>query len=76
MAGDNELMYSRALHADPKNHLLFFRKSQGHQLNGLKLPAGKHQLRVRVQSPLGLFAGIVLGSDRDGRCCTRQGLFF
>ena len=52
---DNQPVYSRVLHADPKNHMLFFRKVQGHESDGVQLPAGKHQLRVRVQSPLGAY---------------------
>jgi hypothetical protein len=52
---DNQPVYSRVLRADPKNHLLFFRKVQGHESDGVQLPAGKHQLRVRVQSPLGAY---------------------
>jgi hypothetical protein len=48
-------VYSRVLRADPKNHLLFFRKVRGHESDGVQLPAGKHQLRVRVQSPRGAY---------------------
>ena len=50
---DNRLVYSRGLRSDPKKHLLFFRKVEGHESDRLQLPAGKHQLRVRVHSPLG-----------------------
>jgi serine/threonine protein kinase len=48
---DNHLFYTRALHASSKNHMLFFHKVQGHESDGVQVPAGKHQLRVRVQSP-------------------------
>jgi serine/threonine protein kinase len=48
---DNQLVYTRVLHAGSKNHMLFFRKVQGHSSDGLQLAAGKHQVRVRVQSP-------------------------
>ena len=48
---DNQLVYTRALHASSKKHMLFFHKVQGHESDGVQLPAGKHQLRVRVQSP-------------------------
>src|SRR5206468_3783441 len=50
---DNRLVYSRGLRADPKKHLLFFRKVEGHESDRLQVPTGEHQLRVRVQSPLG-----------------------
>lgn len=48
---DNQLVYTRVLHAGPTNRMLFFRKVQGHEFDGVQLPAGKHRVKVRVQSP-------------------------
>ena len=47
---DNRLAYTQVLHADPKNHLLVFRKTQGHESHKVELRSGKHLVRVRVQS--------------------------
>jgi serine/threonine protein kinase len=47
---DNHLVYTQVLHADPKNHLLVFRKTQGHESHKVELRSGKHLVRVRVQS--------------------------
>jgi serine/threonine protein kinase len=47
---DSQLVYTQVLHADLKNHLLVFRKAQGHEFHRLELKSGKHQVRVRVQS--------------------------
>lgn len=47
---DSHLVYTQALHADSKNHLLVFRKTVGHESHDVELPAGKHEVRVRVQS--------------------------
>ena len=48
---DSQLVYTQALRPDPKNPLLVFRKSQGHESHKIELKSGKHQVRVRVQSP-------------------------
>lgn len=47
---DNRLAYTQVLHADPKNHLLVFRKTQGHESHQVELRSGKHLVRVRVQA--------------------------
>jgi hypothetical protein len=47
---DNQLVYTQVLHADPKNHLLVFRKTQGHESHKIELRSGKHLVKVRVQS--------------------------
>jgi serine/threonine protein kinase len=47
---DNQLVYTQVLHADPKNHLLVFRKTQGPESHKVELRSGKHLLKVRVQS--------------------------
>ncbi len=47
---DSHLVYTQALHSDPKNPLLVFRKAQGRESHKLELRSGEHQVRVRVQS--------------------------
>jgi serine/threonine protein kinase len=47
---DNRLVYTQVLHADPKNHLLVFRKNQGHESHKIDLRSGRHLVKVRVQS--------------------------
>jgi serine/threonine protein kinase len=47
---DNHLVYTQVLHADPKNPLLVFRKTQGHESHKVELRSGEHLVRVRVQS--------------------------
>ncbi len=47
---DSRLVYTQVLRPDPKNPLLVFRKTLGHESHKLELKSGKHQLRVRVQS--------------------------
>lgn len=49
---DNQLIYAGALRAETRSHLLVFRKTQGHASRKIDLQSGKHQLKVRVQSPL------------------------
>ncbi len=47
---DKQLVYTQVLHADPKNHLLVFRKTQGHESHKIELRSGSHLVKVRVQS--------------------------
>ena len=47
---DSRLVYTQRLRPDPKSSLLVFRKTEGHESHKLELKAGKHQIKVRVQS--------------------------
>lgn len=49
---DNQLVYNQVLPAAGKNHLLIFRQAHGHEFRTVSLSPGKHQVRVRVQSPV------------------------
>jgi serine/threonine protein kinase len=48
---DSQLVYTQVLHADLKNHMLIFRRARGHESHKVELRSGRHQVRVRVQSP-------------------------
>ncbi|HZQ68528.1 MAG TPA: serine/threonine-protein kinase [Terriglobales bacterium] len=47
---DNRLVYTHEIHGEPTKKLVVFRGVQGKDLAKLRVPAGSHQLRVRVQS--------------------------
>jgi hypothetical protein len=47
---DGRLKYTEALHGEPKKRLIVFRKTGGHTFEKIQVPAGKHSIRVRVQS--------------------------
>jgi serine/threonine protein kinase len=47
---DNELVYTQALRGSTKNHMLVFQKTRGHDSHSVELRAGKHRVKVRVQS--------------------------
>ena len=48
---DNKLVYSRDLYSTAKPRLLVFRRrSHAHVSEMVQLPAGKHRMRVRLQS--------------------------
>src|SRR5439155_25184622 len=48
---DNKLVYSRDLYSAAKPRLLVFRRrSHAHVSKMVQLPAGKHRMRVRLQS--------------------------
>src|ERR1700730_7603134 len=48
---DNSLVYEHLLHGDSKRRGLVFRKVEGYQLDAVNVPTGKHDVRVRIQSP-------------------------
>ncbi len=48
---DNSLVYEHLLHGDTRRRGLIFRKVEGYQLDAVNVPAGKHNLRVQIQSP-------------------------
>jgi serine/threonine protein kinase len=48
---DNSLVYEHLLHGDSKRRSLVFRKVEGYQLDAVNAPTGKHDVRVRIQSP-------------------------
>ena len=47
---DNDLVYAHSLRGDSKRRRLVFRKVEGHQFEAVRVPAGKHDVRVRIQS--------------------------
>jgi serine/threonine protein kinase len=48
---DNSLVYAHLLHGDSKRRGLVFRKVEGYQLDAVNVPMGRHEVRVRIQSP-------------------------
>ena len=49
---DNSLVYTQPLLGKKQRHGLVFRKVVGHQFQVVRVTAGKHQVRVRVESPV------------------------
>jgi serine/threonine protein kinase len=47
---DNSLIHSRTLVGETKKRALLFHQTAGHDSETLELPAGRHQLHVRIQS--------------------------
>jgi serine/threonine protein kinase len=47
---DNQLLYSHVLRGSVKTRALLFRTIQGHETETVQLPAGNHQMTVRVRS--------------------------
>ncbi len=47
---DGKLKYTEALHGKEKKKLLVFHRTQGHSYENISIPAGKHSIKVRVQS--------------------------
>jgi serine/threonine protein kinase len=47
---DGSLIYSHALHGEAKKRLVVFKKMQGSETEALKLPAGKHRIKVEVEA--------------------------
>jgi serine/threonine protein kinase len=52
---DSQLVYSQTLQGEKKTHGLVFRKVQGNESDSVWIPAGKHEVRVRVQSAPDLY---------------------
>ena len=48
---DDHLIYTHLLYGDTKTRALVFRRVEGSQFETIRVPAGKHRLRVRIQSP-------------------------
>jgi serine/threonine protein kinase len=48
---DDHLIYTHLLYGDTKIRALVFRRVEGSQFETIRVPAGKHRLRVRIQSP-------------------------
>ena len=48
---DNSLVYTHQLHGNSKRRGLVFRKVEGYQLDAVNVPRGRHEVRVRIQSP-------------------------
>jgi serine/threonine protein kinase len=47
---DNRLLYTHSVYGDTKTRALMFRKVEGLHSASIAVPAGKHTLRVRIQS--------------------------
>ena len=47
---DSHLSYTHALEGTDKKHLVVFHRVQGHEFHAVPIPAGNHELRVRVTS--------------------------
>jgi len=47
---DERLIYTHALRGEARKHLVVFKKMEGIDAELLRLPAGKHQLRVQVEA--------------------------
>jgi serine/threonine protein kinase len=47
---DNNLIYTKTLHGEKQRRALLFKQVNGQQFDVIKVPSGKHQVRVRVQS--------------------------
>jgi serine/threonine protein kinase len=47
---DNQMVYTHVLRGSAKTRALLFRTTQGHQSQTVQLPAGHHQMTVRVRS--------------------------
>jgi hypothetical protein len=48
---DNSLVYAHQLHGESKRRGLIFRKVEGYQLDAVTVSTGRHEVRVRIQSP-------------------------
>jgi len=46
---DNRLVYRRTLHGEATKHLVVFKKVEGNDREALRLPVGKHKIRVEVE---------------------------
>jgi hypothetical protein len=47
---DDRLTYSHSLEGADKQHLVVFHHVEGHEFHAVQIAAGKHTVRVRVQS--------------------------
>jgi len=47
---DGRLIYTHALHGEATKHLVVFKKVEGTNKDSLKLPAGKHKIKVQVEA--------------------------
>jgi serine/threonine protein kinase len=47
---DKDLVYAHSLRGDPKRRGFIFRRVEGHQFEAIRVAAGKHDVRVRIQS--------------------------
>jgi serine/threonine protein kinase len=52
---DNRLVYTQSLLGKKQRHGLVFRKVVGHQFQVVRVTLGKHQMRVRVESPADVY---------------------
>jgi hypothetical protein len=47
---DNVLVYTQALKGDKSRRALVFQTVVGHQFDAIRVPMGRHEVRVRIQS--------------------------
>jgi serine/threonine protein kinase len=47
---DDHLVYQQSLRGNKQRRALVFRRVAGHQFNAIKVPSGRHMVRVRVHS--------------------------
>lgn len=47
---DGRLIYTHALRGEATKHLVVFKKVEGTDKDALKLPAGKHKIKVEVEA--------------------------
>jgi hypothetical protein len=52
---DQQVVYQKDLHGETKSRAVLFRQVQGHQSDSVPVASGKHQLRVQVQTPDGVY---------------------
>ncbi len=68
---DNDLVYAHSLRGDPKRRGLIFWKVDGHQFEAIRVPTGKHNVRVRIRSAADSYdqsktiADVMLGSSES-----------
>jgi hypothetical protein len=66
---DDRLTFTHPLEGSDKKRLVLFHKVQGHEFHAMQVPAGKHSLRVRVQSGTDSYdqSGTVAGEFVSGK---------
>jgi serine/threonine-protein kinase len=60
---DDQMTYTHLLEGADKKRLVVFHTVQAHEFHAMQVPLGKHQLRVRVESPVDSYdqSGVVAG---------------
>lgn len=50
MWSDGRLVYTHDLHGESKKHLVVFKKVEGTDAETVRVPAGKHHIRVQIEA--------------------------